>query len=370
MRTGKSAAGDFILAGTTHAFGDGGGAARLSELAGEVPAADMARLRENASYHELEPLLHLVSLDCAESGHPLPLPRELLESWEMVYGRELARTAVIQHGARAALSALAEAGVRVIPLKGVFLASRYYRRGGARSYRDLDLLVEEDSLAALDEALLEAGFRPHPGRPSFVPAPAYTVYYLPIEDSDLAMEIDIHVGLHWPHEYYGRTAFRSGDLWREASRDTIEDLPVWSMRPEHLVITTMLDAAVNHRYARLIKFRDLVEILARESVDWEVLKACCRAWEVRSFVGPGLALLGRMHPPSLAGAGGLGDLMPSYPLMRLFERSLGARDLPDHRSRSYAPANLIFFLLADGPASRASGLVHLPRHMLKGLRRF
>ncbi len=360
----------FLTAAVAYGLGDGEAAGNLSRLAGRMGPYDMDRLVENAAYHELEPLLHFIDADCARLGSPLGLPPELSTRWSQAHEREIARCTIIHHGAVKALSALAGAGVRVIPLKGFTLASRYYDRKSARAYKDLDLLVEPGALADLNRVLLAAGFRPAPHRPAFVPAPAYTVYSLAMEGSDTAMEIDIHIGMHWPEEYDRRTRFRSGDLWSQASPEELEGLPAWGLSPEHLFITTLLDAAVNHRYARLIKFRDAIEVLRAAEVDGAVVEHWCRLWEVRSFVGPGLSYLSRMDPSLSPASGELSSVLPTYTTMKAFMHSLPLSDLPDHRSRSFSLPNLLFFMLADAPRERARGLLSLPGHMFRGRKRF
>ncbi|RJP33886.1 MAG: hypothetical protein C4536_03560 [Actinobacteria bacterium] len=360
----------FLLAAAAHRYGDADGAERLAESAPGLASSEIGRLAENAAYHELEPLLHTVATDCAELAFPLRLPRELTDRWSRIHQREMARTAIIHYGALKALDALAEAGVRAIPLKGFYLAARSYERKSARGFRDLDLLVEPEALPGLHEALLGAGFQPAPERPSFVPAPAYTVYSLALEGSDTAMEIDIHIGMHWPAEYEHRTLFRAEDLWSAASVVEVEGMRLWAMSMEHLVITTLLDLAVNHRYARLVKLRDVLEILRSSEVDWSEMEDQCRRWEVRSFVGPGLRFLQEMDGTASVPPGVPASLLPSYAAMRAFLRTLPARALPDHRSRSFRLPNLLFFVLSDTPPARVRGLLHIPGHLIKGRRRF
>lgn len=360
----------FLLDAVAYRYGEAVRASRIAESASDVDVRETGRLEENAAYHEMESLLHTVAVDCSASGFPLTLPPQLLERWSRVHAREMARTALIHHGALKALGALDRAGICAIPLKGFYLASATFERKGARTFKDLDLLVERSSLPALNDVLLAAGFTPAPGRPAFVPAPACTVYSLPVEGSETAMEIDIHVGMHWPEEYERRTAFRAEDLWAEAAPVELEGMPSWAMSPEHLVITTLLDAAVNHRYARLIKFRDVLEITRRHEVDWEALEGWCRRWKVCSFVGPGLRYLAEMNEGFSIPAGTLASVLPSYAAMKAFHHALPVQALPGHRSRSYTPANLLFFMLSDTPLARARGLAYMPLHMYKGRRRF
>ncbi|MDY6794928.1 MAG: nucleotidyltransferase family protein [Actinomycetota bacterium] len=370
MNDVKKRASHFILSAVVYAFGCEEEASRLSSISQILTQSDLKRVIGNAEYHKLEPLLHCICEDCMKLGYPLHIPDSFLDHLSAVYDRELARSAIILHGARKAFSALEHAGVRVVPLKGVYLSSRFYEMEGARSFRDLDLLVERDALPALNEALLGSGFLPHPGRPSFVPAPAYTVYFLPMENSDLNMEIDIHVGLHWPQEYFRRTSLRPEDLWSEACPYNYEGTVTWSMSLEHLVITTLLDVAINHRYALLIKFRDIVEIMHKMDIDWASVIEWCQTWKVVSFVSPGLSLLKGLLAYSTDLTDNLSIPVPTYLLLKLFSRELAVEDLPDRRARAFSPSNLLFFLLADTFRERARGLIHMPGHILRGRRRF
>jgi len=357
-----------VLAAVAYNFGSSEEAAELHELASAIDPGRFSYLAENAAYHELEALFHLVCEDCSQLGFPLRLPDELMAGWAVIHQRESIRSTLIHYGATRALGALGEAGVRVIPLKGFYLTG-LYSRASARGFRDLDLLVEKEALPRLNRTLLDAGFQPHEEGPSFVPAPAFTVYYLPIDGSDTGMEIDIHIGMHWPHEYFQRTAFSAEELWAETREIMFEGVTCWAMSPAHLIITTLLDVAINHRYARLIKFRDVLEVMRREELDWEALTYWSSRWRVRSFMGPGLALLAALDP-SLVPASLPESVTPSYPLMRLFMRGFGLDSIPGHRSRSFTLPNLTFFLLSDTPKSRLQGLFGLPSHALKGRHKF
>ncbi len=363
--------GGFLLRATAYRFGDEASARELARASAQLEGrSEMAALSLHASYHELEPLLHSVAVDCEHLGYPLSLARELLDAWSVSHAREGARAALIQLGAERALSALRDSGIEAIPLKGFYLAMRCYQKKGARGFRDLDLLVRREDVEGLHRALMDAGFLPAPHRPSFVPAPAYTVYYFPLAGSGMAMEIDVHVGMHWPEEYDRRTSFRARDIWEKASPEEADGLAFLAMCPEHLVITTLLDVAINHRYARLVKFRDLLEILRSRDLDWDLLAEVAWRWRVRSFVAPGLLYLRSVD----AGCGvppGLPECMlPGYAGMRAFLRALPPEAIPPHRSRAFSLPNLLFFLLADDRHERWRGVAHIPEHLLRGRHRF
>lgn len=366
----RGASAEFLLAAVSYRFGEEVDAERLQRICRRISPAESRALGESAAYHELESLLHLICEDCSSLGLDLPLADESKEEWRSVHFREAARSTLIHHVAAKTLPALAGAGIRVIPLKGYYLSARYYDRKGARTFRDLDILVEEDALVDLDRALSALGFRPSARRPSFVPLPAHTVYYLTLEDGSSMVEVDVHVGMHWPAEYEKRTRFRASDLWEHAFPELLEGIPIWAMRPEPLVAITLLDLAVNHRFARLIKFRDVMEIITTYPLDWDNLVQCCLRWRVGSYVGPGLRYLRDLDPARRIPDRVIESLTPAYLTMRCFQRSLPVGDLPFHRSRSFSLSNLLFFLLADTPLERLRGLLHVPRHLLRGCKRF
>jgi len=360
----------FLLAAVSYRFGEVEDAERLRRICRGISLAEAGVLAKHADYHEMAPLLHLVREDCSSPGLDLSLPGACGEEWRSVYARETVRSTLIHHVAVKTLPALAKAGIRAVPLKGYYLSARYYGRRGARAFRDLDILVEEEALADLDRALSALGFRPILGRPSFVPPSAHTVYCLTLEDGSSLVELDVHVGMHWPAEYERRTLFRASDLWRHASPEILDGVPIWALRPEHLVLTTLLDLAVNHRFARLIKFRDVLEIISKETLDWDEVTRLGQAWRVASYVGPGLLYLQALDPERRIPGRVLETLLPDYATSRLFLRCLRAGDLPRHRSRSFTPANLFFFMLADTRRDRLRGLFTVPQHLFRGRKRF
>lgn len=362
--------GSFLLAAVSYRFDDVDDARYLSLLSARLGPGDEERLSLDARYHELLPLLHLVAGDCSSLGHPLRLSPATLRRWEEEYNRETIRSTLVMQGARTALASLAEVGITVMPLKGSYLSTRYYRREGARPFRDFDLLVREEDLPGLHSALTGAGFRPLRERPSFVPAPACTVYSLPLEDGRTVTEVDVHVDMHWPEEYRRRTRFRLSEVWEGSRPENWEGFPVRTMQPEHLLVFTLLDLACNHRYARLVKFRDLLEITSSEHVDWGQVINLSLRWEVASLVGPGLYYLLHLQPEDSVPPSAVENLLPRHAAGRLLLRSLPPQDLPAHRSRSLSVANLLFFLLSDRRRERLRSLVYIPRHLLRGLRRF
>ena len=145
-------------------------------------------------------------------------------------------------------------------------------------------------------------------------------------------------------------------------------VPAAAMSPEHLVIYTCLDLAVNHRFAHLIKFRDLFEVFSRFPVDFGELSLWAGRWEVRSFVFLGLSIFRAMGGGSFVSREQLLGLRPRYPLLKAYEAMTPPRSLPYRRARTVSRPTWVFLLLGDRLGQRARGLLNLPRHLFRKLK--
>ena len=349
-------------------FGNLEDACALSETLRSLGEEQDPLILQDLTYHCLLPLAHLALRDLQEMGLPLGPSSRLFAECALGFHRDLVRTTIIEHQLRSLLERCSNEGLRPLPLKGNYLAARIYSRREARPYRDIDLMVRRSEVEAAVRILEKEGFRPQRGGPEFMPPPHSTCFRRELEGGRLKVDVDLHLSIHWPREYDRRTRFEPEDIWSCSREDQLWGLPITSMSPEHLVIFLCLDLAANHRFARLITLRDLLESLSAERVDFAELARWCRRWEVQSLVHPALRLLAGVAPRDTVPTGALEELRPRYPLYRAYELMLSPRRLSSMRSRSLTPRNLIFFLLADKPSQRASGLARIPGHLYSRLR--
>lgn len=354
-----------LLQLSTFDFEDDENARKLARTLQLLDTNQYEMLLKNLTYHSLRPLMHLVLKGLHEKGLLPERPGALLKECATSFHRDLVRTTLIDHQCRLLLLDSAQAGLLPMPLKGNYLSSLVYARKEARPYRDIDLLVRPRDLPAMAEVLRSSGYESRRGMEEFLPAPYSTTYVKHLEGGRLKVDLDLHTSIHWPREYFAKTRFDAADIWSQASRIDFNDVPAMAMSPEHLFIYTCLDLAVNHRFAHLLKFRDLFEILTRFTLDYDELLRWVNRWEVRSYVYPALDLLRQAGGDNLVPPNLLANLNPRYFLCGAFGKLLPARALPSHRARAASPANLIFFLLADDPGQRRLGLLHLPRHLLR-----
>ena len=123
------------------------------------------------------------------------------------YDRQAQRQGVEQQLLTIRLTAaLADAGIRALPLKGPLLGERIHDDPGARVSADIDLLVASDELVAAIEVLSTLGYErppralpPHLSRPDLHECLRSTVG-LP--------EVELHWRLHWYEEHFSAAMLR------------------------------------------------------------------------------------------------------------------------------------------------------------------
>jgi len=97
-------------------------------------------------------------------------------------------------------AALAESGVRALPLKGPFLGERLYTDLGARVSADIDLLVARTDLLRAVEILAGVGYRRHRLLPLSLSNPP-ALHERMIHPSGLT-DVELHWRVHWGEERF------------------------------------------------------------------------------------------------------------------------------------------------------------------------
>jgi hypothetical protein len=138
------------------------------------------------------------------------------------------------------LHAFDQSGVRVVTLKGPFLAERLYGGAGLRTCRDLDLLVSKTDLDDAESVLSAAGFVPGMSED----------YQRPWQRRTTTVEL--HYDVENPLAF---NFFVEGAL-RNAQAAAFQGQPCWQLSPEDEVLFLCLHA-VRHRFECLNLILDL-----------------------------------------------------------------------------------------------------------------
>ncbi|MEM7507958.1 MAG: nucleotidyltransferase family protein [Pseudomonadota bacterium] len=120
------------------------------------------------------------------------------------------------------LTALTQAGVEAVMLKGWPLAERLYANPGARQAKDIDLHIAPADLPTAVNLLTTLGYGPHPGHETRVKLAAEPAPALLQETNDIAL---IHSGGHIV-ELHWRLTHLSGWLELSAIPSALEEHPL------------------------------------------------------------------------------------------------------------------------------------------------
>lgn len=227
--------------------------------------AGWERLIALAETRDLAPLLY-----CQTREH---LPPAAARTLSEAYYVSAARCAVLTEALGKVLSALREADIPTMVLKGAALSETVYPSPAARPMTDVDLLVLPDRLRAADSILTGLGYRAVDGRAEEIdPARPASLSTLDYRTPD---PLDPPVHLHWhlvntsiPTDAY-RDFIRLDEVWDAALPFTIAGATALRLAPRHLLVY-LCEHALRpaHAFYKPLHLTDLSWVIAHEGPDW------------------------------------------------------------------------------------------------------
>lgn len=183
-------------------------------------------------------------------------PPPLLSAWRQQALQAVARHARIAQQAGELLGTLRGAGIRCVPIKGVWLAETVYAEGHQRPMCDIDLLLPQEQIGAAIAVLQHRGYEPKQGTVMSRFACDLTVRH---PDHPCPVE------LHWQ---FG-TALQPrlpcppmAPVWANVAPATLHGQPVEALPPEeHLVLLAY--HTLHHRFAMPLRAYLDVALLVR-----------------------------------------------------------------------------------------------------------
>ncbi len=170
-------------------------------------------------------------------------------------------------------------GIDCLLLKGADLLPRVYGVMGLRSMVDVDLLVHDEDLPAVDAILRTLGYRPQiDGNPAYVCA-----------DGILVLDLITAVWYLDDQEV----------IWRRAVQRDIAGIPVKGMGASDLLVYLTAYNVVHRGYLAPSFARDIALLLEKERVDWEFVLNETRRQYLRVPLYHGLRYVVRHGPASI-----------------------------------------------------------------------
>ncbi len=204
------------------------------------------------------------------------IPQDIWNVFAEVYYINAYRNIRIYEKTNIVLSSFNKENLKVIPLKGVFLAEKVYNNIALRAMTDIDLLVKKEELSRIDKLLIGLGYE-SPIRKELRSRAIEKSYlnsmdYFKADDSSSILHVHWHiVNISLPTYMYTKDIIIDR-FWESANPVKIQDTKTLQLAPHHLIMN-LSEHALKHSFDRLILLSDINEVIKRyrKEIDWEDL---------------------------------------------------------------------------------------------------
>jgi|GEM_PF-3032356 len=239
----------------------------------DEPPTDWAAIIELAYIHHVSGFLYLAVCTWDPPFQPNAL---LMAQWRVSFLSAASTYTRVAIQARELLTALHAEGIRVIPLKGIWLAEHVYEDGACRPMCDIDLLVPAEELARARTAVERIGY-------------TTSEFYLADGNNKHVhyhkAGAPLHLELHWHLWHVGTESLAEPDLkkvWMGLHEELLQGVPVLAFSPERQLIH-LTQHILQHRLTVPLKsYLDLILLCRRYAPQFKVprLNEEARAWQV------------------------------------------------------------------------------------------
>lgn len=296
----------------------------------------------------------------AIAAAPAPWPTAILEGLGRIARKTLVDNLVLLRALHEAASALGEAGIAFVLLKGASLVGFLYPRLEQRPMTDIDLLIREADWPAVSEVLARRGYSlPAPGSEAALGDRWYNHLVQAPGTPPCSIEI------HWNLESVERSRIDPEALFRDAVPCVVEGRPYLRLCDDHLVLHLATHLAHHHETPSLHWVQDLRLLLLQGPLRWERIESAADAWGVRNCLAYSLGYVERLFPGSVPGSW---RRFRWSPARRLILAGLGTRNpiLP-HRDLERSPLRHAVSMILLDRWSEAAG--YTARHAARRVTR-
>ena len=264
----------------------------LKLLAGPLP---WPRVFERAGSFEVFPLLYAGLRTLGFPGVPDPVRSE----WAKIFRINAIRNELLAIELARILRLLGDAGIPVMPLKGVPLAESLYGDPALRACADIDVLVPSRHAIEAFHVVVSSGYRPEFTEPRLLDLAVRYAFHGVLGRGERTRIYRLE--LHW-------ALFSGGGLerelleqvWSEAARKTFYGVPAFALSAEweflYLAVHAGQDSGLSLKW-----FADLDRLCSRGILDWKKVndQAKSLGWDqaVRSSLAACGALFGTPIDP-------------------------------------------------------------------------
>ena len=269
---------------------------------GQIPPAARARalallaaplrwdtLLERAEEHQVLPLLYRSFRILDFQGVPSEVRARLTAAFRINAVRNMLFVAELTR----VLRLLGEAGIRVLPLKGVTLAESLYGDPAFRVCSDIDILVPASEALRARRLILADGYTSPFTEDFFVNHQFHTSADCPLQAQ--RGKLSYFLELHWTLlQHSSKDAEAMLDLWSQARPRDFFGIPAYSLSPEWEFLY-LAGHAASHKWQTLKWIADIHDLCVSASIDWERVREKAERFDLDLAVGLTLAVCSLLY---------------------------------------------------------------------------
>ncbi len=243
-----------------------------------------AALLQRAEEHQVVPLIYRSLRTLEFPGVPSDVRTKLKADFRlnavrnMLFVSELTRL----------LQLLGEAGIRVLPLKGVALAQSLYGDPAFRFCSDIDILVPASEVLRTRRLLIDGGYTSPFAEDFFLDHQFHASADCPLLSQKGG--VSYFLELHWTLlQHSSKDAEAMQDLWTHARPRDFFGAHAFSLTPEWEFLY-LAGHAANHRWQSLKWVADIQDLCGSAPIDWECVQEKARKFDLDLVVGSTLAV--------------------------------------------------------------------------------
>ncbi len=230
---------------------------------------------ERARGYGIFPLLYDRLRTLGFPGVPGPVRSE----WARIFRLNAIRNELLARELARILRLLGDAGIPVMPLKGVALGESLYGDTALRACSDIDVLVHPRHAIEAFHLVVSSGYQPEFTQPRLLDfVVRYGKHFVLMRQGPMgAYQLELHCGLLW-----GGLLEREllEEIWSDAGRKSSCGVPAFALSAEWEFLYLAVHAA-QHGWPPLTWYADLDRICCRGAIDWKKVKEKAKwlGWE-------------------------------------------------------------------------------------------
>lgn len=238
---------------------------------------DWSQIIEQSHYHGIAPLVYYNLNNFNKSN----IPEEVFNILRNSYYATLARNLYLWREFCLIQDRLSNAGIKIIPLKGIILSETFYHNLGLRPMVDIDILIQEKDLFNAKNELLQLGYKIYL---KDLPEDYWRKYHCHFQfcnpDKNIIFE------LHWALAPPRPNKIDISELWQRSSIQSVGHSKVLVLTYEDILLSLYLHMCKNISSLQYIKLKnlcDIHELISQygERLDWDYILNKIASWRLK-----------------------------------------------------------------------------------------